>query len=64
MILGGLHAHMSVRHMAADAFFRGYQIIVAENGIEAFTKEEREHELKYLENTYLAKIMAVKLSEK
>jgi nicotinamidase-related amidase len=59
VILGGLHTHMCVRHTAADAFFRGYHIIVAEDGVEAFTKKDHEEGLKYLENVYNAKIMAV-----
>ena len=57
VILGGLHTHMCVRHTAADAFFRGYQIIVASDGVEAFTIEDQQQGLKYLENVYSARIM-------
>jgi nicotinamidase-related amidase len=59
VVLGGLHTHMCVRHTAADAFFRGYRIIVAKDGVEAFTQEDNEQGLKYLENVYNAKIMTV-----
>lgn len=59
VVLGGLHTHMCVRHTAADAFFRGYKIVVASDGVEAFTQEDHEQGLKYLENTYSAKIMSV-----
>jgi len=59
VVLGGLHTHMCVRHTAADAFFRGYNIIVAEDGVEAFTRRDHEEGLKYLENVYNAKIMTV-----
>ena len=59
VILGGLHTHMCVRHTAADAFFRGYHIIIAKDGAEAFTKEDHKQGLKYLENVYNAKIMTV-----
>lgn len=59
LVLTGLHTHMCVRHTAADAFFRGYQIIVAEDGVEAFNAEEQEQALKYLEYVYNAKIMMV-----
>jgi len=59
VILGGLHTNICVRHTAADAFFRGYQIIIAKDGVEAFTKEDQEQGLKYLENVYSAKIMTV-----
>ncbi len=59
VILGGLHTHMCVRHTAADAFFRGYKIIVAGDGVEAFTEEDHKLGLKYLRDVYNAKIMTV-----
>jgi len=59
VILGGLHTNMCVRHTAADAFFRGYNIIVAKDGVEAFTQKDQEEGLKYLEYVYNAKIMTV-----
>jgi nicotinamidase-related amidase len=57
VVLGGLHTNMCIRHTAADAFFRGYHIIIAKDGVEAFTAEEHEQGLKYLEYVYNAKIM-------
>lgn len=59
VILTGLHTNICVRHTAADAFFRGYKIIVAEDGVEAFTQEDHEQGLKYLKNVYSAKIATV-----
>ena len=59
LILGGLHTHICVRHTAADAFFRGYRIIIAKDGVEAFTKEDHAQGLKYLEYVYNARIMTV-----
>jgi nicotinamidase-related amidase len=59
VILGGLHTNICVRHTAADAFFRGYKIIVAKDGVEAFTQEEHEQGLRYLESVYNAKIMTI-----
>ena len=59
VVLGGLHTNMCVRHTSADAFFRGYHIVIAKDGVEAFTVEEHEQGLKYLEYVYNAKIMAV-----
>jgi nicotinamidase-related amidase len=59
VILGGLHTNMCLRHTAADAFFRGYNIIIASDGCEAFTQEDHEQGLKYLEYVYNAKIMTV-----
>jgi nicotinamidase-related amidase len=59
VVLCGLHTNICVRHSAADAFFRGYKIIIAAEGIEAFTREDHEQGLKYLEYVYNAKIMTV-----
>ena len=59
VILSGLHTNMCVRHTAADAFFRGYKIIIAKDGVEAFTQEDQDEGLKYLEYVYNAKIMTV-----
>ena len=58
VVLGGLHTHMCVRH-TADAFFRGYHIVIAKDGVGAFTQENQEQGLKYLEYVYNAKIMMV-----
>lgn len=59
LVLGGLHTHICVRHTAADAFFRGYKIVIVEDGVEAFSQEDHEQGLKYLESVYNAKIMKV-----
>jgi len=57
VILGGLHTNMCIRHTSADAFFRGYHIVIVEDGMEAFTEEDHKQGLKYLEYVYKAKIM-------
>ena len=59
VILSGLHTNMCIRHTAADAFFRGYKIVIAKDGVEAFTQEDHEQGLKYLEYVYNAKLMTV-----
>jgi len=59
VILIGLHTNMCVRHTAADAFFRGYKIIVAKDGVEAFTQEDQDSGLKYLEYVYNAKLKPI-----
>lgn len=59
VILTGLHTHICVRHTAADAFFRGYKIMVAKDGVEAFTQEDHEKGLAYLKDIYNAKTLTV-----
>ncbi|MFW9830660.1 MAG: cysteine hydrolase family protein, partial [Candidatus Thorarchaeota archaeon] len=56
VILTGLHTHLCVRHTAADAFFRGYKILVPEDGVDSFTVEDHESGLAYLKEYYNAKI--------
>lgn len=58
-VLGGLHTNICVRHTAADAFFRGYKLIIAKDGVEAFTQEDHEQGLKYLEYVYNAQLKTV-----
>lgn len=56
VILGGLHTHICVRHTSADAFFRGYKIIIISDGVEAFTDKDHEEGLKYIKDVYNADI--------
>jgi nicotinamidase-related amidase len=59
IILGGLHTHICIRHTSADAFFRGYKIVIARDGVEAFTEETHCEGLEYLKEVYNAEIKAV-----
>jgi len=59
VILGGLHTNICVRHTSADAFFRGYKIVIAKDGVEAFTREAHEEGLKYLKDVYNAEVKTV-----
>ncbi|MCL5877096.1 MAG: cysteine hydrolase [Candidatus Bathyarchaeota archaeon] len=58
VVLGGVHTNMCIRHTSADAFFRGYYIVIVEDGVEAFTEKDHKEGLKYLEYVYNAKVMA------
>ena len=55
-MITGLHTNICVRHTAADAFFRGYRIIVISDGVDAFTQEEHDQGLAYLEKVYGARV--------
>lgn len=59
VILTGVHTHICIKHTAADAFFRGYKIIVAKDAVEAFTQEAHEKGLEYIKDIYNAKILTV-----
>lgn len=52
VIMSGLHAHMCVRHTSADAYCLGYDVVVAKEATDAFTKEDYENGLAYLKTCY------------
>ncbi len=57
LVLAGLHTNICVRHTAADAFYRGYRIIVPTDGVEAFTEEDHLSGLDYLKQVYGAELL-------
>lgn len=59
VILTGIHTNICVRHTAADAFFRGYKIVVPSDAVEAFTEREHLEGLEYLKRIYGAEITTV-----
>ncbi len=56
VILTGLHTNICIRHTAADAFFRGFNIVVPEDGVEAFAEKDHVAGLEYLRMAYKADI--------
>ena len=56
VILTGLHTNICVRHTAADAFFRGYRIVIPEDCVESFTEEDHKSGIEYLKKMYGAEI--------
>lgn len=52
VIMTGLHAHMCVRHTSADAYCLGYDVVVAKEATDSFTKEDYEAGLAYLKTCY------------
>jgi len=59
VVLTGIHTNVCVMHTAADAFFRGYNIIVVKDCVQAFTEEDHEWGLRYMERIYGAKLVGV-----
>ncbi len=57
LILTGIHTHICVLHTAADAFFRGYNLAVVKDGVQAFSEEHHNWGLKYMSEVYGAKLM-------
>ncbi len=58
LVLTGVHTHICGLHTAADALFHGYQIIVVTDGVSAFTAEDQEYGLQYLEKVFGARMVS------
>ena len=52
----GLTTDICDTHTSAGAFFRGYNIVIIKDCVDAFTKEDHERALKNLESSYGAKL--------
>jgi len=60
LILAGLHADCCVRHTCADAFFKGYETIVAEDAVNSFTELQYRTGLQYVKFWYLTDVLPTK----
>lgn len=59
VILTGIHTHICVLHTAGDAFYHGYNIYVVKDAVAAFSRDDHEYALKYMEKIYGVKIINV-----
>jgi nicotinamidase-related amidase len=59
VIITGLHTNICDRHTAYDAFVRDLDVIVPEDGVDAFTEGDHVSGLDYLKRVYGAKINKV-----
>lgn len=59
VILTGQHAHICVQHTAGDAFIEGFRVILARDGITAFTPADEEAGIAYMERMYGAETRSV-----
>jgi nicotinamidase-related amidase len=59
IIMTGIHTHICIKHSTYDAFTRGYDTIIAEDGVNAFTKNDHIFGLEYMKANYGAKIQKI-----
>ena len=57
VVITGLHSNICCRHTSADAFFRGIQPILPEDGVESLTQQAHEEGLKYIKEIYQGQIV-------
>jgi nicotinamidase-related amidase len=56
LIITGIHTHLCVKHSTYDAFRRGYDTIIVEDAVSAFSKKDHVFALKYMKENYGSKI--------
>ncbi|MEM2007029.1 MAG: isochorismatase family cysteine hydrolase [Sulfolobales archaeon] len=56
VVITGIHTHICVKHTAADAFFRGYKVIVVGDATATFNTTDHERALDYMKTMYGAEI--------
>ncbi|MFQ5860380.1 MAG: cysteine hydrolase family protein [Dehalococcoidia bacterium] len=56
VVICGLHTNICDRHTSADAFHRGYQVVVPEDCVQALSDEEHSSGLEYLRRIYGAEV--------
>jgi len=61
VVLTGIHTHICVFHTAIDAYYERFKLIIVEDAVAAFSREDHEYALKYMEKVLGARI--VKTSE-
>ena len=59
VIMTGLHTHMCVRHTSADAYCLGYEVVVAKDATDSFTKLDYDYGIDYLKTVYGASVYSV-----
>jgi len=56
LAIAGVTTDCCVKHTAADAFFRRYEVEVVEDGVEAFSRAQHEVGLQYIRYWYLCNV--------
>jgi nicotinamidase-related amidase len=56
VILTGVVTNICIQHTAADAYYRGYKVIVPEDCVDALTNKEQADSLAYMKRMYGAEV--------
>jgi len=60
LVIAGVTTDCCVRHTAADAFFKRYEVDVLEDGVEAFSEVQHRVGLQYIRYWYLCDVLGSK----
>lgn len=58
VVLTGIDTSICVRHTAADAFFRGYNVILVHDAVASWEPEENERGIRYIKEMYGAQVLS------
>ena len=64
LIITGIHTHICIKHTAYGGFIRGFNMIVPEDSVTAFTEENHRSCLQYIKENYGATIKGLRSYEK
>ena len=59
LVVTGIHTHICVLHTVWDAFYYGYRVYVVRDGVAAFSREDHDYALKYMERVYGARVIGL-----
>jgi nicotinamidase-related amidase len=59
LYITGLHTNICDRHTSADAFYRGYNLVILQDGVQAFDEKAHIEGLEYLKANYGAEIKTI-----
>ncbi len=59
IIITGVHTHICGKHTSYDAFTRGLKIVIAEDGVQAFSEEDHLLGLEHIKKIYGADIKKI-----
>lgn len=57
LVLTGVLTHICIQHTAADAFYRGYDIVVPKGCVEDISDEKNQRALSFIEENYGGKVI-------
>ncbi|KXB00606.1 nicotinamidase [candidate division MSBL1 archaeon SCGC-AAA261O19] len=60
VVLTGVLTDICIQHTAADAFFRGYKVIIPRECVDSLSDEENKRAIKFIEKMYGAEISNLK----
>ncbi|MEM2024751.1 MAG: isochorismatase family cysteine hydrolase [Desulfurococcaceae archaeon] len=57
VVLTGIHTHICVLHTAIDAYYAGFNVVVVKDAVAAFSQEDHDYAIKYMEKILGAKLI-------